>query len=279
MFAAVSGDAVRGLVAPAYKPDPQFPPRVLSLWPVEEGYFGPARKREYEFGAVPLDDLRYLRTISEGELANASVYAENALANSSDTRAVQKAADNLNVVISTSLDASVNVVKRLLHEAGQGLAVSAQAFGQIAGEVQAWPEGVPLPIQQAIKAFALQWRDVDQDASERYFAAERIYSDFMLSVTNAAALQYRLWQLMGALYEEQIGTLKRRIEALQAAQADLRAFGDQFVQVLKSGVVAAEKVLNKVGGTLGLGSVGPILAIGAILLLGAAAASKGAFRK
>lgn len=259
---------------------PALVPRVLSKWPIEDGLNGPQLNPAYEFGKDQLEDLRYLYSLIYGTFTGPMIEAENALAYSSDTARVQQAAENLATYVAQAQDALVNIVKGLLSAAGRGLQEASSGFAQIGGEMSAWgPAGVPLPIQEDVKRFAFQWRDVTQAASNRFYTAERVYSDIMIYLTNASTLVLRLWQLQSAINQEKIGRLTAQVQALQAARATLREAADAFVKIVQEGTAAAEKALKTVGNTLGLGAVGPIVAIGAVLLALLYAFSKGAFRR
>ena len=241
-------------------------PRTLKSWPIVEGFMGPEVREEVRFGLQALDDLNYLRTLISGELTNPTTAARLALANSSDAARVRQAADALGQILAAAQNSLATVVPALFNEAGRGFQAVAGAFSEVAGEVDAWQGQMPPSIQDAVKRFTLQWRDVAQATSKRYYLAERMYADLMLDLTNAAALQARLWQLMGALYEAKINALQASIEKLQQGQGQFRQAADAFVKLIEQGTAVAERALKAVGNTLGLGSVGPIFAIGALAI-------------
>lgn len=248
-------------------------PKILSMWPYEDGYSGRTIRSEYMFGADALEQLKEVQGASGAYLDLADIRAEYMMG-SSNPEAIEATAKELQQTISASIEASTVVTRKLLSDAGKGFADCSKAFSQIGSEVAAWlPSGVPLSVQEKMKQYAFDWRDVTQAASERYLDAERRFADIMARISSSNTILAQLYQKLGEAYRSKIEELKTELEKARRDIAELRNRSNGFIDVLKSGYQDAQNVLKKIGldlPSLGAGLTGALkwgaIALGALVI-------------
>lgn len=248
-------------------------PKILSMWPYEESYLeGRVIKSEYAFGAKSLDSLKEVQFLTNSYLDFEDIKASLVI-NSDNPSAIESRAQNMQRTIDAALDAATKVTRQLISDAGVGFAECSKAFSQIGSEIGAWVGGVPLSVQDKMKQYAFDWRDVTQAASERYIDAERRYSDLMARIASSNTILTQLYQRLGEAYRAKIEELKIELEKARRDVQELRSQSNRFIDVLKSGYRDAQEVLKKLGidmPSIGLGLTGVLkwgaFAIGALVV-------------
>lgn len=226
----------------------QVEPKILSMWPYEEATFLSDRsiKDEYKFGADALEQLKEVQGATGAYLDLADIHASLVM-QSDNPEAIENVAQELQQTISVAIEASTTVTRKLLSDAGKGFADCSKAFSQIGSEFAAWSGGVPLPVQEKMKQYAFDWRDVTQAASEIYLDAERRFADIMARISASNTVLAQLYQRLGEAYRSKIEELKAQLEKARKDIEELRSRSNGFIDVLKSGYGDAQKVLKQLG--------------------------------
>lgn len=235
------------------RPDVRSEPvRVLSRWPLLRDLDSNELMvaYEYRYGSQQVQWLNGALGILTRN-AQAAIAAADRAESGGNLAEIMDAADLLQ---SVQQDAEANVpvvVSDLLSEAARGFNDAASAFGEIGSEVAAWQGAMPSSVEAQVQEYAWQWRRVCTEASERYLAAERLYTDLSDVRKQLYARELSIRKLEREKFQTRIAQLEAEVARLREPLERLREAANTFLDTAREGVAIAEKAMRSIGRTLG----------------------------